>query len=42
MKELGARHTLIVVEGAGHNKLLVDFRQEGRVWEFLDGLLKAY
>jgi acetyl esterase/lipase len=40
MKKVGARHTLVIVEGAGHNKLIVDFRREGMVWEFLDGILQ--
>lgn len=40
MKKVGARHTLVIVEGAGHNKLIVDFRQEGMVWDFLDGILQ--
>jgi acetyl esterase/lipase len=42
MQKVGARHTLVVVEGAGHNKLVVDFRQDGMAWDFLDAILKAY
>ena len=36
MKEVGASHTLIIKEGAGHS----NFYDEPSVWEFMDKHLK--
>lgn len=39
MKEIGVSHTLIMVEGAGHN-VLVNFYEDYPVWDFFDKHLK--
>ena len=41
MKSVGASHTLITVENAGHTSSLVDFTQDNPIWDFLDKHLKG-
>jgi acetyl esterase/lipase len=42
MQQAGAEHTLLVVEGAGHNQYaLVDFPRDNPLWSFLQAHLKG-
>jgi len=41
MKQAGGDHTLIVVEGKGHELLLVNFFQDNPMWSFFDKHLKV-
>lgn len=40
MKAVGASHTLIIIESAGHSMSIVNFSQDNPVWDFLDKHLK--
>ena len=41
MRQAGGDHTLVIVEGKGHELLLVNFFQDNPMWSFFDTYLKV-